>query len=53
MTIERNNLDNIDFSDLETGKEIPPIHPSEYLKEILDELEISAYKLAKDAEKPY
>ena len=27
---------------------IPPVHPGAYLKELLDELELSQYRLAKD-----
>jgi addiction module HigA family antidote len=29
-------------------KQITPVHPGEYLRELLDELEISQYKLARD-----
>jgi antitoxin HigA-1 len=29
-------------------KKIPPVHPGEYLKELLDELALSQYRLAKD-----
>ena len=29
-------------------KRIPPIHPGVYLKEILDELNLSQYRIAKD-----
>ncbi len=30
------------------SKKIPPIHPGEHLAEILEELDISQYRLAKD-----
>ncbi len=30
------------------NKKIAPVHPGAYLKELLDELEISQYRLAKD-----
>ena len=29
-------------------KRIPPVHPGAYLKELLDELSLSQYRLAKD-----
>jgi hypothetical protein len=29
-------------------KRIPPVHPGAYLKELLDELALSQYRLAKD-----
>lgn len=29
-------------------KHIPPVHPGAYLKELLDELALSQYRLAKD-----
>ena len=29
-------------------KKIPPVHPGAYLKELLDELALSQYRLAKD-----
>ena len=31
-----------------TKKRIPPVHPGVYLKELLDELTLSQYRLAKD-----
>jgi plasmid maintenance system antidote protein VapI len=30
------------------GAKIHPVHPGQYLKELLDELEISQYRLARD-----
>ncbi len=33
-------------------KNIPPVHPGAYLKELLDELELSQYRLAKDVGVP-
>jgi addiction module HigA family antidote len=34
--------------DIMTRLRIPPVHPGAYLKELLDELNISQYRLAKD-----
>jgi addiction module HigA family antidote len=31
-----------------TGKRIAPVHPGAYLKELLEELSLSQYRLAKD-----
>lgn len=31
-----------------TNKRINPVHPGAYLKELLDELKLSQYRLAKD-----
>jgi addiction module HigA family antidote len=33
-------------------KKIPPVHPGAYLKELLDELALSQYRLAKDIAVP-
>jgi antitoxin HigA-1 len=33
-------------------KKIPPVHPGAYLKELLDEMTLSQYRLAKDISVP-
>ncbi|RFU46810.1 HigA family addiction module antitoxin [Paraburkholderia sp. DHOC27] len=48
MVITRAELDNTDFSDLETGEPIAPLHPGEILRsEFLDPLGMSVNALAK------
>lgn len=48
MTINRTQLQEIDFSDVVTGKLIAAVAPGQILKtEFLDPLEISQYRLAK------
>ena len=47
MTIQIENLDNLDFSDVTTGGILPPIHPGEILREeFLIPLAITANALA-------
>src|SRR4051794_27039151 len=49
MSIRREDLDSnrVDFSDVTTGKRIPPIHPGEILREeFLKPLGLTVYALA-------
>jgi antitoxin HigA-1 len=47
MVIKRSELDNIDFSDIDTGDNIPEIHPGEILRsEFLEPLGMSVNALA-------
>jgi antitoxin HigA-1 len=47
MVIKRSDLDNIDFSDIDTGENIPEIHPGEILRsEFLEPLGMSVNALA-------
>ena len=50
MTIKREDIDNrgIDFSDVVTGRRLPPVHPGEISREeFLTPMGISVYGLAK------
>lgn len=50
MTIKREDIDSgqVDFSDVATGRRLPPVHPGAILRdEFLTPLEISVYGLAK------
>lgn len=49
MTIKREELDRreVDFSDVVSGRRLPPVHPGEILRdEFLTPMEISVYRLA-------
>lgn len=49
MSIKRENIDNrkVDFSDIASGRRLPPVHPGEILRdEFLTPLAISVYELA-------
>lgn len=47
MTIKRDELDKIDFSDVRSGRRLPPVHPGAILRdEFLTPLEVSVYELA-------
>ena len=49
MTIKREELDRreVDFSDVASGRRLPPVHPGEILRdEFLTSMEISVYRLA-------
>jgi antitoxin HigA-1 len=49
MTIKREDIDShrVDFSDVATGKRLPPVHPGEILKdEFLEPMGLSVYELA-------
>ncbi|SDG65635.1 HigA family addiction module antitoxin [Paraburkholderia phenazinium] len=48
MVIKRSELDSIDFSDIDTGEVIPPVHPGEILRtEFLEPLGMSVNALSK------
>jgi addiction module HigA family antidote len=48
MVIKRSELDSIDFSDIDTGERVAPVHPGEILRsEFLDPLGMSVNALAK------
>ncbi len=47
--IQRDDLDRgeVDFSDVASGRRLPPVHPGEILREeFLEPMEISVYRLA-------
>jgi addiction module HigA family antidote len=49
MSIKREDVDqrNVDFSDIRTGRRLPPVHPGEILRdEFLAPMGISVYALA-------
>ncbi len=49
MPIKREDIDNrqIDFSDVATGRRLPPVHPGEILHDaFLEPMSLSVYKLA-------
>ena len=49
MPIKREDLDrgNVDFSDVASGRRLPPVHPGEILRdEFLHPLGLSVYRLA-------
>ena len=49
MTIKREELDRreVDFSDVASGRRLPPVHPGEILRdEFLTPMKISVYRLA-------
>ena len=49
MTIKRDDIDNrkVDFSNITTGRRLPPVHPGEILRdEFLTPMKISVYELA-------
>ena len=49
MTIKRENVDRriVDFSDVASGRRLPPVHPGEILRdELLTPMRISVYQLA-------
>jgi addiction module HigA family antidote len=49
MSIKREDVDqrNVDFSDVRTGRRLPPVHPGEILRdEFLTPMGISVYALA-------
>jgi antitoxin HigA-1 len=55
MTIKREDLDRriVDFSDVTSGRRLPPIHPGEILRdEFLTPMGISAYELANAIKAP-
>ena len=51
MTIDREELDRlrIDFSDVATGRRLPPVHPGAILRDdFLKPMELSVYRLARE-----
>ncbi len=51
MSIEREDVDrrNVDFSDVASGRRLPPVHPGEILRdEFLTPMELSVYRLARE-----
>jgi len=55
MTIKREDIDlgRVDFSDVATGKRLPPVHPGEILRdEFLAPLGLSVYELANALKTP-
>ena len=51
MTIEREELDQlrVDFSDVASGRRLPPVHPGVILRdEFLKPMELSVYRLDRD-----
>lgn len=52
MAIKREELATMDFFDVSEGERIPLQHPGQHLAEILNELSISQYRLAKDIRVP-
>jgi len=47
MSIRREDLDKTDFSDVRSGRRLPPVHPGEILRDdFLVPLGISVYELA-------
>ena len=49
MSIKREDIDTrkVDFSDVASGRRLPPVHPDEFLRdEFLTPLKISVYELA-------
>jgi len=55
MVIKREDIDNrkVDFSDIATGRRLPPVHPGTILREeFLTPMNISVYELAKAIKVP-
>ena len=55
MAIKREDIDNrrVDFSDVRSGRRLPPIHPGEILREeFLHPMRISVYELARAIKVP-
>ena len=46
MAIRIEELSNMDFSDIATGERIQPVCPGAFLRELLDELDLSQVRLA-------
>ena len=50
MAIQREDIDRrkVDFSDVASGRRLPPVHPGEILRdEFLSPMDLSVYRLAK------
>ena len=55
MSVKREDIDNrkVDFSDIASGRRLPPVHPGEILRdEFLTPMEISVYELARAIKVP-
>ena len=55
MSIKREDIDrrSVDFSDVASGRRLPPVHPGEILRdEFLTPMRISVYELAKAIKVP-
>ena len=49
MTIRRDQLRKIDYSDVSTGRRLAPVHPGDVLlKDFIEALGISRYRVAKN-----
>jgi addiction module HigA family antidote len=47
MTIKREEIEQVDFSDVHSGRRLPPVHPGQILRdEFLTPMDISVYELA-------
>ena len=47
MTIKREDIDKMDFSDVTTGRRLPTVHPGEILREeFMKPMNLSVYALA-------
>jgi addiction module HigA family antidote len=53
MTIRRDELGKIDFSDVSSGKRLAPVHPGSVLrKDFIEPMGISRYRVAKNIHVP-
>lgn len=53
MSIDRKKLSEVDFSDVATGKRLPPVHPGEVLlHDFIEPMGITRYRVAKGAGVP-
>ena len=53
MTIRRDELRKIDFSDVATGKRLAPVHPGDVLlKDFIEPMGITRYRVAKNINVP-
>lgn len=53
MTIRRDELSKIDFSDVSSGKRLAPVHPGNVLlKDFIEPMGISRYRVAKNIHVP-
>jgi addiction module HigA family antidote len=53
MTIRRDELSKIDFSDVSSGKRLAPVHPGNVLlKDFIEPMGISRYRVAKNIQVP-
>ena len=53
MAVLREALAGMDFSDVSTGRRLPPVHPGEILlKDFVEPMGISRYRVAKNIDVP-